>query len=419
MKLRNNESPLGQWADIMEGYWVYPHLEGIISNNCLFNGKEVICWSFNDYLGIANDTELLEFDSNNVSVYGQTYPMGSRLLTGDSKVHRRLEEKLADYSMKEAALLLNMGYQGMFSIIDTLLRRSDVVIYDSECHACTIDGVRLHKGFRMSFKHNDMDSLEKCLVRAKKHCEVSNGSILVISEGVFSMRGDQGKIVEIAKFKDTYSFTFLLDDAHGFGVLGKSGRGTHFEQNINDKVDIYFATFTKAFSSTGAFLSGSKEVINFLKYNARSQIYSRSLPLVLVLGLEKRLSKVISIDEKRASLREITEILQKKLIESGFNLGLTNTCITPIHLNGTPYEAMAIVEDLRENFNVFCSMVLYPVVPKGEIILRLIPTSNHTVEDIEHTVMAFNLVAKKLALNLYSKTIAKYKKNKFTSKDEK
>lgn len=411
MELNNSNSPLGQWSKIMEGYWVYPELEGQVSNKCTFKDYELICWSYNDYLGFASNAELLNFDAHNVAKYGLTYPMGSRLLTGNSKAHIRLEEKLANYCNKESALLLNMGYQGMFSIIDALLSKTDVVIYDSQCHACTIDGIRLHKGLRLSYRHNDINALKKCLSRAKKHCDLTSGNILVISEGVFSMCGDQGKIAEITALKNEYSFTFLLDDAHGFGILGQSGKGTHFEQNVEDRVDLYFATFTKAFASTGAFIAGSQKIIDYLKYNVRSQIYSRTLSLALVLGNEKRLEKIIVADEERSSLRQTSKELQEKLKESGFSIGMTNSCITPIHLSGTPYEAMAIVEDLRENYGVFCSMVLYPVVPKGEIILRLTPTSNHTSENVQHTVMAFKSVANKMALKGYESQIQKYKRH--------
>lgn len=406
---KNKNTPLGQWADIMEGYWVYPRLEGNISNKVLFEGRDVISWSYNDYLGLANEKEITDYDIENVKKYGLTYPMGSRLLTGDSVHHLRLEQKLRAFSEKEDSMILNMGYQGVFSIIDALITRKDVVVYDDESHACTIDGVRLHRGLRLSFKHNDIDELEKSLCQAKKHCEKTGGSILVISEGVFSMRGDQGKIKEIVGLKKNYSFTFLLDDAHGFGVLGEHGKGTSFEQNVSEGVDLYFSTFTKSMASTGAFIAGKKDIIDYLKYNVRSQIYSRSLPLVFVLGLEKRLEIIERADAKRQSLFNNTNLLQKHLKSYKFNLGITNTCITPVNLSGTPFEAMAMVEELREEFNVFCSMVLYPVIPKGEIMMRLIPTANHTTKDIMDTVKSFQIISERLENNAYKDAEEKYK----------
>lgn len=408
MKLTKENAPLGKWADVTEGYWMYPILEGQISNKVIFKGKELICWSYNDYLGIASHQKLLQNDVENVAKYGLTYPMGSRVLSGDSIAHRDLEKALSAFTCQEESLLLNMGYQGMFSIIDALLSRADVLIFDAECHACTIDGARLHKGLRMSYTHNDMCSLRKCLKRATMHRASTNGTILVISEGVFSMRGDQGKISEIVRLKDEFDFTFLLDDAHGFGVMGRHGSGTHSEHGLEEEVDLYFATFTKALASSGAFISGSEKIINFLKYSLRSQIFSRSIPLVNVLSIQARLEYVIRADEARRKLKFITRNLHDGLTNIGYDIGDTNSCITPIHLSGNTYKAMAIVEDLREQYQVFCSMVSYPVVPRDKILLRLIPTANHNLNDVENTISAFRHVATKIRFEKYDEVIEKY-----------
>ncbi|MDX2360301.1 MAG: aminotransferase class I/II-fold pyridoxal phosphate-dependent enzyme [Crocinitomicaceae bacterium] len=407
MNLENDHSPLRQWTEIIEGYWVCPKLEGEIFNKPLMPGDEIISWNNNDYLSIASDQSLF-----NIKKEGSTFPLGSQPMTGNKSAYNRLETKLALHAKKEQALFLTTEHQGMVSIIDTLLKRNDVVIYDAECHAYTIDGVKLHEGLRLPFKHNDIGSLEKCLERAEKHCATSRGTILVISEGIFSMRGDQGKIKEIAKLKKKHSFTFMLDDAYGFGILGKSGRGTHEHQGVANKVDLYFATFTKAMASTGGFIAGSDRIIQFLRNNTSSQNYSPTPSLILISGLEKRLDTIIKATKQRKVLNTITNSLQNNLRQSGFNLGTTNTYITPIHLKGTPYEAKAIVRDLRKTYKVFCSMVFYPVAQKGEIILRLIPTCSYTEEDIDHTIFAFTCIANKLARNEYSELTEQYKTKK-------
>ncbi|MDJ0644440.1 MAG: aminotransferase class I/II-fold pyridoxal phosphate-dependent enzyme [Flavobacteriaceae bacterium] len=402
-RIIKDKGPLGKWAEQAEGYYVFPKLEGPISNRMSFNGKKVITWSINDYLGLANHPEVLEVDGEAASEHGMAYPMGARMMSGHTKYHEQLEHECAEFVGKEAAYLVNFGYQGMVSAIDALVSKNDVIVYDMDTHACIIDGVRLHAGKRFVYKHNDVESLEKNLQRAVKMATENNGGILVISEGVFGMRGEQGKLKEIAELKKKYNFRLLVDDAHGFGTLGEGGRGTGYEQGVQEDIDVYFATFAKSMAGIGAFFAGDKDIIQYLQYNMRSQMFAKSLPMPMVKGALKRLDMLRSMPELKEKLWENTNALQNGLREAGFDLGTTETCITPVYLKGDIPEAMAMVHDLRENHGVFCSIVVYPVIPKGLIILRLIPTASHTMDDVKETIEAFSAIRSKLESGVYKR----------------
>ena len=402
-KFLKNMGPLGKWASVAEGYFVFPKLEGQISNRMKFNGKEVITWSVNDYLGLSNHPEVREIDAQAARDYGSAYPMGARMMSGHTEIHEKLEEELAEFVNKESAYVLNFGYQGILSTVETLVSKNDVIVYDIDSHACIVDGVRLHVGKRFTFQHNDIESLEKNLKRAKKIIEKTGGGILVISEGVFGMRGEQGKLKEIVDLKKKYDFRLLVDDAHGFGTLGVTGAGAGEEQGVQDKIDVYFATFAKSMASTGAFIAGSHDVIKFLKYNMRSQMFAKSLQMQLVVGARKRLHLLKTKPELREKLWFNVNLLQNGLKERGFDIGTTKSCVTPVFLKGDVPEAMVLVKDLREKFNIFCSIVVYPVIPKGLILLRLIPTTTHTKDDIEETLNAFESIREKLQNGTYKK----------------
>jgi len=402
-RIYENKGPLGKWASQAEGYFVFPKLEGPISNRMKFKGKEVITWSVNDYLGLANQPEVRKVDAEAAAEYGSAYPMGARMMSGHTDLHEQLENELAEFVDKEAAYLLNFGYQGILSTIDTLVGKDDVIVYDVDAHACIVDGVRLHIGKRFTFKHNDIISLEKNLQRATKLADQTGGGILVISEGVFGMRGEQGRLKEIVALKKKYNFRFLVDDAHGFGTLGESGKGAGNEQGVQDQIDVYFATFAKSMASTGAFVASEKEIVDYLKYNMRSQMFAKSLQMQLVKGALKRLDMLRTRPEFKINLWENVNALQNGLKESGFDIGTTQSCVTPVYLKGSIPEAMALVKDLRENFGIFCSIVVYPVIPKGLILLRLIPTATHTMEDIKITLKAFSGIREKLDNGTYKR----------------
>ena len=408
-KFNKSMGPLGKWASIAEGYFVFPKLEGKISNRMNFNGKEVITWSVNDYLGLSNHPEVRKIDSEAAEQYGSAYPMGARMMSGHTSMHEKLENQLADFVNKESAYVLNFGYQGILSIVDTLVSKNDVIVYDIDAHACIVDGVRLHIGKRFTFKHNDIESLVINLKRAEKIIEKTGGGILVISEGVFGMRGEQGKIKEIVKLKKDYNFRLLVDDAHGFGTLGETGSGVGEEQGVMDEIDVYFATFAKSMASTGAFVAGSKKVIKFLKYNMRSQMFAKSLQMQLVVGALKRLEILRNEPNHKAKLWDNVEMLQNGLKDKGFDIGKTQSCVTPVFLKGDVPEAMVLVKDLREKYNIFCSIVVYPVIPKGLILLRLIPTATHTAEDIKETLNSFSEIRQKLVGGYYKKLAEKFK----------
>ena len=402
-RMRQDKGPLGKWADIAEGYFAFPKLEGSISNRMKFKGKEVITWSVNDYLGLANHPEVRKVDAEAAAKYGSAYPMGARLMSGHTDLHEKLQTELAEFVNKEAAYVLNFGYQGILSTIDSLVSKNDVIVYDIDSHACIIDGVRLHLGKRFTYQHNDMASLEKNLTRATKIANETNGGILVISEGVFGMRGEQGKLKEIVELKKKFNFRLLVDDAHGFGTLGKTGAGAGEEQGVQDEIDVYFATFAKSLASTGAFIASDKEIIDFLKYNMRSQVFAKSLQMQLVEGILKRLDMLRSRPEFKQKLWDNVNKLQSGLKERGFDIGSTQSCVTPVYLKGSVPEAMALVKDLRENYRIFCSIVVYPVIPKGLILLRLIPTASHNFDDIEETLEAFSSIRERLVTGVYKR----------------
>ena len=405
-KIYKDKGPLGKWAKQAEGYFVFPKLEGPISNRMKFQGREVITWSVNDCLGLANHPEVRKVDAEAAANYGSAYPMGARMMSGHTDLHEQLQKELAEFVDKEAAYLVNFGYQGMVSAIDALVTKEDVIVYDVDTHACIIDGVRLHMGKRFTYKHNDIDSIEKNLERATKLAEKTGGGILLISEGVFGMRGEQGRLKEIVALKEKFNFRLLVDDAHGFGTLGENGKGTGFEQGVQDGIDVYFATFAKSMASTGAFFAADSEIIEYMKYNMRSQMFAKSLQMQLVVGALKRLDMLRSMPELKEKLWSNVRALQGGLRERGFDLGTTQTCITPVYLKGSIPEAMALVKDLRENHGVFCSIVVYPVIPKGMILLRLIPTASHTMQDIEETLDAFSAIRERLENGTYKRLSA-------------
>ena len=400
-KVKQNMGPLGMYSSKAHGYFTFPKLEGEIGPYMTFRGKRMLNWSLNNYLGLANHPEVRKADAEAAAKFGLAAPMGARMMSGNSVYHEQLERELSEFVNKPDTILCNYGYQAMVSAIDALVDRRDVIVYDAESHACIIDGVRLHMGKRFVFKHNDTEDLEKQLQRATKIVEQTGGGILVLTEGVFGMRGDQGKLKEIVELKKKYQFRLFVDDAHGIGTMGKTGGGTGQEQNCQDGIDIYFGTFAKSFALIGGFISSEKDIITYLRYNMRSQIFAKSMPLPIVLGALKRLELMRKHPEYREKLWEITNALQQGLKEAGFDIGNTNTPVTPVYLSGSIPEAANLVYDLRENFNIFCSMVTYPVVPKGIIILRLIPTAMHTLKDVKYTIDAFSKIVDKLKSGKY------------------
>ena len=401
-KIRKNRGPLGMHAKDAHGYFTFPKLEGDISNKMIFRGKEKLVWSLNNSLGLANHPEVRKADADATAEFGLALPMGARMMSGNSNHHEQLEAELSKFMTKEDTILLNYGYQGMVSAIDCLVDRHDVIVYDSEAHACIIDGLRLHMGKRFVYPHNDIDNLQKQLERATKIVEQTNGGILVITEGVFGMSGDQGKLKEITELKKKFNFRLFVDDAHGFGTMGKTGAGTGEHQGCQDGIDIYFGTFAKSMALIGAFISSEEQVVEYLRYNMRSQIFAKSLPMPLVIGALKRLELLRTRPELKDNLWKITNALQSGLKEAGFEIGKTNSPVTPVYLNGTIPEATNLILDLRENYDIFCSMVVYPVVPKGVIMLRLIPTAVHTLEDVTYTIQAFKKIQDNLKAGKYN-----------------
>jgi len=402
-KLKVENSVIGQYAADAEGYYAFPKLEGELGSHMVFQGKKRLVWSLNNYLGLGNNPEVRKADADASKEWGLAYPMGARMMTGHTKYHEQLESELAAFVKKDSAYLLNYGYQGMVSVIDSLVDRKDVIVYDSEAHACIIDGMRLHIGKRFVYPHNDMANLEKQLQRATKLTDASGGGILLITEGVYGMTGGLGHLDGIVALKKKYNFRILIDDAHGFGTMGKEGRGTHVHYGVEDDIDIYFGTFAKSMAGIGAFVASKPEIITYLKYNMRSQIYAKSLPMPMVVGALKRLDMIRTRPELLNKLWTIVNTLQKGLRDAGFNIGQTETMVTPVILSGTVADATQLTYDLRENYNIFCSIVAYPVVPKGIIMLRIIPTADHSLEDVEYTIKVFKEIKNKLINNLYSK----------------
>lgn len=401
-KIKSDPGPLGKYSDFAHGYYTFPKLEGELASRMKFQGKEVIVWSINNYLGLGNHPEVRKADADAARDWGMAYPMGSRMMSGETKYHEELEQKLASHVQKEEGLLLNFGYQGIMSIVDALLTRRDVVVYDKDDHACIYDGVRMHIGPRFAFEHNDIDSFKKQMEKATVKAAETGGGILVITEGVFGMRGEQGILKEIVATRDQFDFRLLVDDAHGYGTLGATGAGAGEEQGVQDEIDVYFSTFAKSMAGIGAFVAGDAYLINYLRYNLRSQIYAKSLPMPMVIGALKRYELLRTLPELREKLWSNVHKLQKGLTDAGFEIGNTGACVTPVYMKGTVGEALALVSDLRENFSIFCSIVVYPVIPKGQMILRLIPTAYHTDEDIHLTLEAFKAIRSKLEEGVYA-----------------
>lgn len=396
------QTDLGQYADMTYHYFSFPILEGEIGPRMRFRGKECLNWSLNNYLGLANHPEVRQTDAEAAAQYGFAYPMGSRMLTGNTKYHEQFEKEVAEFCQKEDAYLMNFGYQACVSIIQAITDRRDVIIYDQLCHACIIDGMSLSFAKRFMFAHNDMAQLEDRLQKAQKIVEQTGGGILVITEGVFGMKGDTGRLDLIAALKKKYNFRIMIDDAHGFGIMGKTGAGTHEHYNVVNEIDIYFATFAKSMAMIGSFVCADKKVIKFMKYNLRSQIYAKSLPLALTIGALKRLELIRKHPEYREHLWNIVHAIQGGLRERGFELGFTDTPVTPVYMSGNPIEAYNLGVDLRENYNLFVSIVTYPVIEKGKIILRIIPTAAHTMEDVEKTLEIFTIVSEKMKSGYYN-----------------
>jgi glycine C-acetyltransferase len=400
-KMVKDGGPLGQHVERAHGYFAFPKLEGELGSRMLFRGKEKIVWSLNNYLGLVNHPETRKIDAESAVKWGMGNPMGSRMMSGNTNMHEELENILAEFVSREDAMLLNFGYQGIMSCIDALVNRRDVIVYDGEAHACLVDGIRLHMGFTYKYKHNDVEDCEKQLQRAVKMTEKSGGGILLVTEGVFGMSGNQGKIKEIVALKKKYDFRLLIDDAHGFGSMGPTGAGADEEQGCQEGVDLYFSTFVKSMGSIGAFISGPKKIMTYLRYNVRSQIFAKSLPLIVVEGMLKRMEMLKTMPELREKLWHNVNKLQNGLREKGFDIGSTNSPVTPVYMKGDLPEATNMVMDIRENYNIFCSVVVFPVIPKGQIIFRLIPTSAHSDEDTEITLKAFEETKKKLDSGAY------------------
>lgn len=400
-KIKNNRGPLGKYSKEAHGYFAFPKLEGELNSRMIFRGKQVLQWSLNNYLGLGNHPEIRKTDAEAAAQWGLAYPMGARMMSGNSNLHEQLEAELASFEQKQDAILLNFGYQGMVSAIDCLVDRNDVIVYDAESHACILDGVRLHQGKRFVYQHNNMESLASMLDKATRIVEKTNGGILVITEGVFGMSGNQGNLKDIVALKSKYNFRLFVDDAHGFGTMGKTGMGTGEAQDCQAGIDVYFGTFAKAMASIGGFIAADEQVIEFMRYNMRSQIYAKSMPMPLVVGNLKRLEMLRTMPELREKLWTVAHAVQKGFKENGFNIGTTNTQVTPVILNGDIPEATNLILDLRENYNLFCSIVVYPVVPKGVIMLRIIPTAVHSMEDVKYTIDTFKTIKEKLEKGEY------------------
>ena len=407
-KIRKNRGALGQYQEQGDGYFMFPKLEGEIGPRMKFMGKEMLNWSLNNYLGLANDPEIRKTDAEAAAQYGLAYPMGARMMSGQTTMHEKFERMAAEFVGKESAYLLNYGYQGMVSIIDALIGRKDVIVYDSESHACIMDGLRMVLAKRFVYPHNDMEGFEKQLQHAEKVVAETGGGIVVITEGVFGMAGDLGALDKIVPFKKKYDFRLIVDDAHGIGTMGKTGAGTGEHFGVQDQIDVYFATFAKSFAGIGGFVAGDKDVISYLRFNLRSQIYAKSLPMAMTIGAIRRLEMIRDNPEKREKLWAITRALQNGLREAGFDLGKTESPVTPVFLKGSLEQTTQIIRDLRKNYGIFTSVVIYPVVPRGVIMLRIIPTAVHTMDDVQYTIQSFREVKRKLETNAYPNEIADF-----------
>ncbi len=390
--------PLGQYREKAEGYFTFPKLEGDLGPYMKFNGQDVLCWSLNNYLGLADHPEVRRTDAEAAARWGLAYPMGSRMMTGQTALHEELERRLAAFEKKEAAFLFNFGYQGIVSTIDALVNRHDVIVYDAEDHACLLDGIRLHAGSKYKFRHNDIKDCERVLARACAEAESKGGGVLLITEGVFGMTGALGILDRIVALKSKYSFRMMIDDAHGFGVMGPHGRGTSEHFDVMDGVDIYIGAYAKSMAIIGGFVAADKAIIDYLRYNMRSQIYAKSLPMPIVEGCLKRLEIIDSPegDMLRERLWKVTRRLQEGFREMGFEIGPAEACVTPVHVEAGVNQASNIAVALREEYHIFCSVVIYPVIPPGMVIFRIIPTAAHSMDDVERTLAAFRDIKERL-----------------------
>ena len=404
---KSTGGPIGQYRERADGYFAFPKLEGELGPHMRFNGQEVLTWSLNNYLGLANHPEIRRVDGEAAAKWGMAYPMGSRMMTGQTALHEKLEQMLAKFEKKEAAFLFNFGYQGIFSTIDSLVSRHDVIVYDAEAHACLLDGIRLHIGDKFKFRHNDIVDCEKVLSRACTLAEKNGGGVLVITEGVFGMTGALGILDQIVALKQKYRFRLMIDDAHGFGVMGPHGRGTSEHFNVMDGVDIYIGAYAKSMATIGGFVASEKDIITYLRYNMRSQMYAKALPMPIVEGCIIRLEIIDSPegDQLRAHLWEVTRRIQKGFRDLGYEIGPAEACVTPVHLYCGINQASNIAVDLRENYHIFCSIVCYPVIPPGMLIFRIIPTAAHSFEDVDRTLAAFKDIKERLAKGDYDKEI--------------
>ncbi|MDD7010117.1 MAG: pyridoxal phosphate-dependent aminotransferase family protein [Candidatus Cryptobacteroides sp.] len=400
---KDSGGPIGQYFEKAFGYYMYPRLEGELGPHMMFNGKEVLNWSLNNYLGLANHPEVRKADAEGAAQYGLAYPMGARMMTGHTRLHEKLERMFADFEKKEDAFLFNFGYQGIVSTIDALTARHDVIVYDAECHACLLDGIRLHMGEKYKYRHNNIEDCEKVLARACKVAEENGGGVLLITEGVFGMTGAMGILDKIAALKKKYQFRILIDDAHGFGLLGEHGRGTSEQLGCMDEIDLYIGAFAKSMASIGGFVAGPRYIINYLRCNMRSQMYAKSLPMPLVVGNIKRMEIIDSPegDELRKKCWTITHAIQDGFRKEGFDIGEAEACVTPVHIKGGVAQATKMAKDLRENYRIFCSVVIYPVIPKGMVIFRIVSTAAHSMEDVEYTLKAFKEIKAKLDAGYY------------------
>ncbi len=401
-RIINNRGPIGQYQKAGHGYFAFPKLEGEISSHMKFRGKEVLTWSLNNYLGLGNHPDVRKADADAAAEFGMAYPMGARMMSGQTRKHEELERALASFVQKEDAFLLNYGYQGMTSIIDAVTTRNDVIVYDSESHACILDGMRMSLAKRYVFPHNNMENLEKQLGRAVKRADQQGGGVLVITEGVFGMAGDLGNLKAVCALKEKFNFRLLVDDAHGFGTMGPTGMGSGEYFGVQDKIDLYFSTFAKSMAGIGGFIASNTDVVDYLRYNMRSQTYAKSLPMPMVYGALKRLEMLRTMPELREKLWSVVNALQSGLKEAGFDIGVTQSPVTPVYMRGGIIEATNLILDLRENYNIFCSVVIYPVVPKGDILLRLIPTAMHNLDDVKLTISAFTECRTKLQAGEYT-----------------
>lgn len=390
-KLQGRPGPLGEFTSDGYGYYTFPRLEGPLGPVMKFNGKDVVVWSINDYLGIGGREDVRKFDGEMAARHGLSTPMGARLMTGNTTQHEKLEEELADFVHKPSALLLNYGYQGIMSVIHALVDRNDFLIYDELSHACIVDGKQLAMAEKFVYKHNDIESLEKQLERAHRKAK-PDSSILVVTEGAFGMTGDLGNLEEIVALKDKYPFRLLVDDAHGVGTMGEDGSGTGTHLGCHEGIDIYFGTFAKAFALIGAFVATEERVKEFLKANVRSQIFAKSVPLPIVESVRKRLKMIRNNPEWRDQLWENTKKLRQGLIDIGYNVMPAECPVTPVLTKGSTEVCQDIMRKLREDHGIFVSGVAYPVVPKGTVLIRLIPTAAHNDEHIKKTLKGFRAI---------------------------